>query len=44
MCPHPKSGKTLYDLKMVELNSITIKIEGYLSTNIHIRGNCGEIK
>ena len=27
----------MYDLKMAELNSITIEIEGYLNTNIFMR-------
>lgn len=31
------SGQTLYDLKMVELNSITIETERYLNTNVFMR-------
>lgn len=31
------SGQTLYDLKMVELNSITIDTKRYLNTNVFMR-------
>ena len=31
------SGQTLYDLKMVELNSIIIETERYLNTNVFMR-------
>ena len=31
------SGQTLYDLKMVELNSITIETKIYLNTNVFMR-------
>lgn len=39
-----ESGKTLYDLKMVELNSIEIEIEGYLNMNTHPWGKSGKRK
>lgn len=37
-----QSGKTLYDLKMAELYSIEIEVEGYINKNIYTQGEHGE--